>query len=58
MFAGMQDAQICRNDELMPNDLLPNISRVGIINPINGPAKYHGHGFLIISIILLAVCLN
>src|SRR5690606_6709271 len=44
ILAGKQEAQICRNDELMPNDLLPIIKRTGTVNPINGPATYHGQG--------------
>lgn len=34
MFAGIQAAQICRNDELIPKDLLPKIIKAGTIRPI------------------------
>ena len=53
ILAGTQAAQICRRDELMPNDLLPKINNVGTVNPIKGPATYHGHGCLINSIKLI-----
>jgi hypothetical protein len=49
MFAGMQAAQICRNDEDTPNALLPIISSNGTVSPINGPATYQGQGCLIHS---------
>jgi hypothetical protein len=45
----MQAAQTCRSEELMPNDLLPIMSSAGTVNPIKGPATYHGHGCLIHS---------
>src|SRR5690606_21400410 len=53
MLAGIHEAQMCRNDELMPNDLLPIIKSTGTVKPISGPATYHAQGCLIISIILL-----
>ena len=53
MLAGMHAAQTCRSDELIPNVLLPIISKPGTINPINGPATYQGQGCLIKSIILI-----
>lgn len=45
----MQEAQICLNEEEMPKDLLPINKSNGIINPIRGPATYHGQGCLIQS---------
>ena len=53
MLAGMHAAHMWRNDELMPKFLLPIINNVGTINPIIGPATYHGHGCLIKSIIFI-----
>jgi hypothetical protein len=53
MLAGKHAAQMCRSDELMPKDLLPMISKVGTVNPINGPATYQGQGCLIHSIKLM-----
>ncbi len=50
---GRHAAQMCRNDEEIPKVLLPIISNVGTVNPISGPAMYHGHGFVINSIISL-----
>lgn len=47
--AGIQAAQICRNDEDIPNDLFPINSRVGTVSPIKGPATYQGHGCLMNS---------
>jgi hypothetical protein len=44
MFAGKQAAHTWRRLEEIPKCLLPKISRAGIINPINAPATYHGHG--------------
>ena len=52
ILAGMQDAQICRRDELIPNDLFPRIKRAGTVKPISGPAIYQGHGSLIKSTII------
>src|SRR5690606_12000859 len=51
MLAGIHEAQMCRNDELMPNDLLPIIKSAGTVKPINGPATYQGQGCFINSII-------
>jgi len=51
IFAGIQAAQICRSEELMPNVLLPNISNSGTVRPISGPDIYQGHGCCIQSII-------
>lgn len=34
MFAVIHAAQICRNDELIPKDLLPKISKAGTVRPI------------------------
>ena len=50
-------AQTCRNEELMPNDLLPKIRSAGTVSPIKGPATYQGHGCLIISSIPIIVVL-
>src|SRR5690606_13901022 len=59
MLAGIHEAQTCRNDELMPNDLLPIIKSAGTVKPIKGPATYHAQGCLIISnIFILSVCVN
>ena len=44
ILAGKQAAQMCRSDELIPKDLLPNINNTGTVSPINGPATYQGHG--------------
>ncbi len=44
MLAGRQAAQICRNEEEMPNDLLPSIKSAGTVSPISGPATYQGMG--------------
>lgn len=52
---GTQAAQKCRRDEEIPNDLLPKIRSKGIINPINGPAMYHGHGFNKSSVMFLVI---
>jgi hypothetical protein len=49
ILAGIQAAQICRNEEDTPNDLLPMINSSGTTNPINGPATYQGQGCLIHS---------
>jgi len=43
-LVGMHMAQMCRNEEEMPNALLPNKSKSGIINPISGPVIYQGQG--------------
>ena len=48
----MHEAQICRNDELIPKDLFPRISNAGTVSPIRGPAIYHGQGCFKNSIIL------
>ena len=50
MFAGIHMAHIWRKDELIPNALLPKISKIGTVNPINGPETYQGHGSFMISI--------
>ena len=42
ILAGKQAAHTCRNEEEIPNDLLPVINSIGTINPINGPATYQG----------------
>lgn len=42
---------MCRNEELMPNDLFPSNKSKGTVSPIKGPAIYHGHGCLKKSII-------
>ncbi len=52
MFDGIHAAQICLRDELIPKDLLPNMSNVGTVRPINGPATYHGQGCFMISSVL------
>ena len=44
MLAGKHAAQMWRNDDEIPNDLLPMSNNVGTVRPINGPATYHGHG--------------
>ncbi len=46
MLAGKQAAQMCLNDELIPNDLLPKIKSAGTVKPISGPATYQGQGCL------------
>src|SRR5690606_17057479 len=53
MLAGIHEAQTCRNDELMPNDLLPIIKSTGTVKPISGPATYQGQGCFINSIIFI-----
>ncbi len=35
---------MCRNDEEIPNDLLPISKRAGTVRPTIGPATYHGQG--------------
>jgi hypothetical protein len=42
--AGKQAAQICLKEEDIPNDLFPRNRSNGTINPIKGPATYHGQG--------------
>src|SRR5690554_2100614 len=49
ILPGIQAAQICRNDELIPNDLFPKINNAGTVKPIKGPAIYHGQGCFINS---------
>jgi hypothetical protein len=56
-FAGTQAAHTCRNEELIPNYLLPMISKVGTFSPINGPATYHGQGCLIQSMNVMFIFL-
>lgn len=46
MLAGIQAAHTWRNEEDIPNVLLPNINKAGTVNPINGPATYHDQGCL------------
>src|SRR5690606_32479436 len=53
MPAGTHEAQMCRSEELIPNDLFPKINNAGTVKPISGPATYQGHGCLINSIIIL-----
>jgi hypothetical protein len=48
-LAGKQAAQMWRNDEDIPNDLLPMSNKVGTVSPINGPAIYQAQGLRIIS---------
>ncbi len=50
IFAGIQAAQICRNEDEIPNVLFPRISKVGTVNPINRPAIDQCQGFFSISI--------
>src|SRR5690606_8849050 len=52
MLAGIHEAQTCRNDELIPNDLLPIIKSAGTVKPINGPATYQVQGCFRNSIII------
>ena len=49
---GIQEAQMCRSEELTPKDLFPKIKSAGTVRPINGPATYHGHGCKINSSII------
>jgi hypothetical protein len=49
----MQAAHTWRREEEMPKDLLPKINKIGTINPMIGPATYHGQGCLIISMIVM-----
>lgn len=49
IFEGIQAAQICLSDELIPKDLFPRMSKAGTVSPINGPAIYHGQGSFMIS---------
>src|SRR5690606_31193087 len=59
IFAGMHEAQMCRNDELIPNDLLPRIKSMGTVSPTSGPATYQGHGcFKNSNIWILSVFVN
>jgi hypothetical protein len=53
ILAGKQAAQMCLNDEETPSLLLPMINNNGTVNPIKGPATYHGQGCLINSIKLI-----
>ena len=41
---GMHIAQKSLSVLEIPNDLLVNTSSIGTVNPIIGPATYHGHG--------------
>lgn len=50
ILAGTQAAQIWRNDEDIPNGLLPKRSNIGTVRPIKTPAIDQCQGFLIISI--------
>jgi len=43
-LVGMHMAHMCRNEDEMPNALLLNKSKSGIINPISGPVIYQGQG--------------
>lgn len=52
-LAGIHEAQMWRNDELIPKDLLPIIKSTGTVKPINGPATYQGQGYFINSIIFI-----
>src|SRR5690554_5311288 len=59
ILAGIHEAQICRSDELIPNDLFPKINNAGTVKPISGPATYHAQGCFINSIIFtLSICVN
>jgi len=58
ILAGTHEAQMCRNDELMPNDLLPIIKSVGTVKPINGPATYQAQGCFRNSIICFIIFFN
>ena len=49
IFAGKQDAHICLKEELIPIVLLPLFYYAGTVNPIIGPATYHGQGCLMNS---------
>jgi hypothetical protein len=51
ILAGKQAAHIWRNEDEIPNVLLPSINRTGTVRPISGPATYHGQGPDKISII-------
>ncbi len=53
IFVGKHAAHTCLSDELIPNDLLPIINNTGTVNPINGPAMYHGQGCFIQSKIFI-----
>src|SRR5699024_1528512 len=44
ILPGIQAAQVWRKLEDTPNCLPPISSRMGTINPMSGPATYHGHG--------------
>src|SRR5690606_24881230 len=44
ILAGIHDAHIWRNDELIPNDLFPIIKSEGTVSPTNGPAMYQAQG--------------
>src|SRR5690554_1215141 len=57
MFAGIQDAQMCLKEELIPKDLFPKINKVGTVKPTRGPATYQGQGCKINSSIFLCVLL-
>jgi hypothetical protein len=46
ILAGKQAAHIWRKEEEMPKALFPIINSTGTVNPISGPATYHGQGFL------------
>jgi len=44
MEDGKQMAHKWRNEEEIPNVLLPNSNKAGTVKPISGPAIYHGQG--------------
>jgi len=52
-LVGMHMAQIWRKDDEIPNALLPNKSKSGTINPINGPVIYQGQGCVKIFIFFI-----
>jgi len=61
MFAGIQIAHICFNDDDIPKALFPNNNKAGTIRPIKGPAIYQGQGcfkYSIKSIDKLVYCAN
>src|SRR6186997_3390752 len=55
IFIGAQEAHMCRNDEEIPKDLFPKISKAGTVSPIKGPATYQGQGCFIHSIKLITL---
>jgi hypothetical protein len=44
ILEGKHAAHICLKVEEIPNDLFPKINNNGTVNPIRGPATYHGQG--------------